>query len=98
MENDVTVSLEYPNGATGVFVACTHDPLGGVEYVKIFENFANHILNGEELFASMEDGLKEVQLANSIQLSGWTGLAIDHPSNSIEYDKLLEKKITEENR
>ena len=162
VENDVTVSLEYPNGATGVFVACTHDPLGtdrleldfdkgkivvensihatiyrfkqsesewnqtlsmtdfmmmrqnpenlyeteiieqtptyGVEYVKIFENFANHILNGEELFASMEDGLKEVQLANSIQLSGWTGMAIDHPSNSIEYDMLLEKKITEENR
>ena len=73
-------------------------PTYGVEYVKIFENFANHILNGEELFASMEDGLKEVQLANSIQLSGWTGLAIDHPSNSVEYDMLLEKKITEENR
>ena len=28
VENDVTVSLEYPNGATGVFIACTHDPLG----------------------------------------------------------------------
>ena len=28
VENDVTISLEYPNGATGVFVSCTHDPLG----------------------------------------------------------------------
>ena len=144
VENDVTISFEYPNGATGVFVACTHDPLGtdrleldfdkgkivvenatlatlyrfkqsesewnntlsmtdfmmmrqnpeniyeteileqtptyGIEYVKIFENFAKHILDGEDLFASMEDGLKEVQLANSIQLSGWTGLPVDHPS------------------
>ena len=113
VENDVTVTLEYPNGATGTFIACTHDPLGtdrlemnfekgkiivenanhatiyrfkktesewnntlsmtdlmmlrqnpehlyevevldelptyGVEYVKIFENFAHHILNGEKL-------------------------------------------------
>ena len=161
VENDVTVSLEYPNGATGVFVACTHDPLGtdrleldfdkgkivvensihatihrfklsesewnqtlsmtdfmmmrqnpenlyeteiieqtptyGVEYVKIFENFANHILNDEELFASMEDGLKEVQFANSIQLSGWTGLAVNHPSSMDEYNKLLEIKIEDDN-
>lgn len=28
VENDVTVLAEYPDGATGVFVACTHDPLG----------------------------------------------------------------------
>ncbi len=160
VENDVTISLEYPNGATGVFVACTHDPLGtdrleldfdkgkivvenatlatlyrfkqsesewnntlsmtdfmmmrqnpeniyeteileqtptyGSEYVKIFENFAKHILDGEYLFASMEDGLKEVQLANSIQLSGWTGLPVDHPSSTDEYDKWLEMKIQEE--
>ncbi len=28
VENDVTVVTEYPNGATGSFIACTHDPLG----------------------------------------------------------------------
>ena len=44
----------------------------------------------------MEDGLKEVQLANSIQLSGWTGLPVDHPSSTDEYDKWLEMKIQEE--
>ena len=160
VENDVTVSLEYPNGATGVFIACTHDPLGtdrleldfdkgkivvensnhatiyrfhqseqewneslsmrdlmmmrqnpdnlydveeikinntyGTEYVDIFENFANHILIGEPLFATMEDGLREVQLANSIQLSGWTGMPVDHPSNTGAYDAWLESKIKEE--
>ena len=160
VENDVTISLEYPNGATGVFIACTHDPLGtdrleldfskgkivvenstqaiiyrfhqseeewneslsmqdlmmmrqnpdnlyqteeikvsstyGTEYVDIFENFANHILTGEPLFATMEDGLREVQLANSIQLSGWSGMPIDHPSNTGAYDAWLESKIKEE--
>jgi len=160
VENDVTVTLEYPNGATGVFIACTHDPLGtdrlemnfdkgkivvensnqatiyrfhqseqewneslsmrdlmmmrqnpdnlydveeikvnptyGTEYVDIFENFANHILVGEPLFATMEDGLREVQLANSIQLSGWTRMPIDHPSNAGAYDAWLDSKIKEE--
>lgn len=28
VENDITLLTEYENGATGVFVACTHDPLG----------------------------------------------------------------------
>ncbi len=160
VENDVTISLEYPNGATGVFIASTHDPLGtdrleldfnkgkivvensnnatiyrflqseeewneslsmrdlmmmrqnpdnlyeveeikvnntyGTEYVDIFENFANHILVGEPLFATMEDGLREVQLANSIQLSGWTRMPIDHPSNAGAYDAWLDSKIKEE--
>ena len=160
VENDVTVSLEYPNGATGVFIACTHDPLGtdrleldfdkgkilvensnqatiyrfhqseqewnetlsmrdlmmmrqnpdnlydleeikvnptyGTEYVDIFENFANHILVGEPLFATMEDGLREVQLANSIQLSGWTGTPVENPSSPETYNTWLEKMIQTE--
>ena len=160
VENDVTISLEYPNGATGVFVSCTHDPLGtdrleldfvkgkivvenathatiyrfkqtetewnqtlsmtdfmmmrqnpenlyeteildhtptyGSEYVKIFENFANHILHGDTLYATMEDGLKEVQLANSIQLSGWTGMPVENPSSTGAYDAWLDSKIKEE--
>ena len=28
MENDVTIVTEYPGGATGSFVTCTHDPIG----------------------------------------------------------------------
>ena len=28
VENDVTAVLEYPNGATGTFITCTHDPIG----------------------------------------------------------------------
>lgn len=28
VENDVTIVTEYPNGATGSFITCTHDPIG----------------------------------------------------------------------
>lgn len=28
VENDVTIVTEYPDGATGSFITCTHDPLG----------------------------------------------------------------------
>lgn len=28
VENDVTAVTQYPNGATGSFITCTHDPLG----------------------------------------------------------------------
>lgn len=28
VENDVTIVTEYPNGATGSFITCTHDPNG----------------------------------------------------------------------
>ena len=162
VENDVTISLEYPNGATGVFIACTHDPLGtdrlelsfdkakivvensnrakvyrfhqseqewneslsmrdlmmmrqnpdnlysveeldfqptyGTEYVEIFENFINNILNEEPLFATMEDGLNEVQLANSIQLSGWTKQPVDNPSSETAYNDLLTQMMEKENK
>ena len=28
VDNDVTATLTYPNGATGVFITCTHDVIG----------------------------------------------------------------------
>ena len=73
------------------------NPTYGIEYVDIFENFASNILTGEPLFATMEDGLREVQLANSIQLSGWLGAPVNNPSSTEEYNAWLEKKIKEEN-
>ena len=37
VEDDVLATLEYPNGATGVFVTCTHDILG-TDRFEIFGN------------------------------------------------------------
>lgn len=160
VENDVTITAEYPDGATAVFVACTHDPLGtdrleinfskgkvviensnhatvyrfkqteeewnetlsmrdlmikrqtpeelyeveeftntpayGTEYVEIFENFAAHILDGTPLIASLADGLKEVSLANSIQLSGWKKEVVSNPCSTEEYNNWLNKMMETE--
>lgn len=159
VENDVTVLAEYPNGATGVFVACTHDPMGtdrleldfdrgkivvedsaraqihrfrdsedgwnkhlssadmeqlskteahhdteffdeglpyGISHAGIMENFARHIRLGEPLIATGLDGLRQVELANAIQLSGWVGEMIPIPCDSDRYDRELKKRMDAE--
>ena len=40
-------------------------------YGIVFENFAAHLLQGEPLLTTGWDGLREVQLANAIYVSGW---------------------------
>lgn len=159
VENDVTVLAEYPGGATGVFVACTHDPLGtdrleldfdggkiivedsaratvrrfrasepewnrtvtfgemermvrlpdhhdtrklsgglayGVSHVKIMENFARHIRLDEPLIATGEDGLRQVELANAIALSGWLGQRVSFPCDTARFDAELQRRMDEE--
>ncbi len=158
VENDVTVLAEYPGGATGVFVACTHDPMGtdrleldfeggkiivedsaravvhrfrrsepewnetvtademerlvrspdhhdsreldeglayGFSHAKIMENFARHILSGEPLIAAGEDGLRQVELANAIALSGWLGQKVSVPCDRARFDTELQKRMEE---
>lgn len=160
VENDVTVTTQYPGGATGVLVSCTHDPLGtdrleldfdqgkilvegskkatiyrfrqpeqvwnqtvdhmqmaylaatpeklytveeltaqqgfGTAYTEIFENYAEHIIGGVPLIANGEDGLRQVQLANAIQLSGWKNAPVAVPCDENEYDAWLQKRIDAE--
>lgn len=68
----------------------------GQDYVQIFENFADCILRGAEPIASVYDGLAQVQLANAIQLSGWTGQSVSLPCDSDSYDRCLGEKIRSE--
>lgn len=160
VENDVTVTAGYENGATGVLVCCTHDPLGtdrleldfdrgkilvegskkatvyrfrqpeqvwnqtvghmqmahlaatpgalyeveevvagqpfGSAYAEIFENFADHVTKGTPLIADGEDGLRQVQLANAIQLSGWLHAPVAVPCDEKQYDTELQKRIDQE--
>lgn len=160
VENDVTVLAEYPDGTTGVFVACTHDPMGtdrlemdfergkivvedscrakihrfhrsdgqwnetlsadamhdllkrggehhdtediaeglpyGVRHGELMENFARHIRLGEPLIATGLDGLRQVELANAIQLSGWLRQMVPNPCDPQLYDAELQKRMDEE--
>lgn len=159
VENDVTVLARYPGGATGVFVACTHDPMGtdrleldfeggkiivedsaratihrfrrrerawneslsmgemeqlqktadhhdteilekglayGLSHRAVMENFARHIRLGEPLVATGLDGLRQVELANAIALSGWLNTTVPCPCDSNEYNAQLQKRMDEE--
>lgn len=160
VENDVTVLAEYPDGTTGVFVACTHDPMGtdrlemdfekgkivvedscraklhrfhrsdsqwndsvdanemhrmlktgdrhhdtediaeglpyGVRHGELMENFARHVLHGEPLIATGADGLRQVELANAIQLSGWVREMVENPCDPQRYDAELQRRMDEE--
>ncbi len=158
VENDVTITVGYPNGATGVLISCTHDPMGtdrleldfdkgkilvegsnkatvyrfrkleqemnktlatgepeklapeemytkeelttdqhfATAYIEIFENFAAHIHCGAPLIADGEDGLRQVQLANAIQLSGWKNAPVSVPCDPAEFNAGLQQKIDTE--
>lgn len=160
VENDVTVLAEYPDGTTGVFVACTHDPMGtdrlemdfekgkivvedscraklhrfhrsdgqwnesvdaeqmhrllksgdrhhdtadiaeglpyGVRHGELIENFARHIRLGEPLIATGLDGLRQVELANAIALSGWLREMVPNPCDSARFDAELQRRMDEE--
>ena len=62
----------------------------------MFRNFAGYVLCDEAPIAPAEAGLLQVQLANTIQLSGWTGQEIAVPCSYERYNDYLDKKIREE--
>ena len=66
------------------------------DYVQMFRNFAGYILRDEDPIAPAQAGINQVQLANAIQLSGWTGQEVTLPCCSDDYDNWLARKIQEE--
>lgn len=171
VENDVTMIVEFPNGAPGVFTTCTHDAVGtdrleidldggkivvenskkatiyrylnkqgerctedelnkslsmmevamltsgngsggklfevetfentdgwGKQHLTVMENFAQHVLYGTPLLAPGEDGINGVNLANSSQLSAWTGREVPNPCDPEEYAQELNKLIAAEGK
>ena len=69
-----------------------------VDYVRMFENFAEYAAGAAPAIASGADGLAQVQLANAIQLSAWTGREVRLPCDTEEYNAHLARKIEEEIR
>ena len=76
--------------------ALTAGQPAGMAYVEIFENFAAHILRGQPLIADGEAGLRQVQLANAIQLSGWKNAPVPVPCDEEEFNRELQKRIDSE--
>ena len=74
----------------------TDDSAFGDDYIRMFENFADYVAGDAAAIATLEDGLRQVQLANAIQLSGWTGREVTLPCTAEKYDRHLQRKIDEE--
>ena len=169
VENEVTMMVEFANGAVGPFTTCTHDANGtdrleidldggkivvdnsktatvyryvhdgkrvtesvlndtmdmmsvarltsgnaggslvetetfenqdgwGYQHTTVMENFALHCLTGSPLLAPGSDGINGVNLANSSQLSAWTGREVPNPCDPEEYARELDKLIAAEGK
>jgi len=48
-------------------------------YQQVLRNFGDHLLNGTPLYADGRDGLREVQLANGVYVSGWEEKRVQLP-------------------
>ncbi len=149
VEDDVTAYLEYPDGATGVFIASTGEAPGTnrleitaergrlvfeggalsflrteesvPEFIRttessfgtpsvwnvsipagtsnpnphqvIIENHADAVLNGTPLIAPAAEGIRGLELGNSMLLSHLTGKTVSLPIDSAEFDTRLRKLI-----
>jgi predicted dehydrogenase len=56
------------------------------------QNFARHILFGEEFKCSARSGLGQLELANAILLSSWTDKELDLPIDRNLYEKLIDER------
>ena len=63
------------------------------QHVGVLNAFAAHLLRGEKLTASAEDGIRALALSNAIHLSSWTGTTVTLPGNEELFEKLLAERI-----
>lgn len=68
----------------------------GAAYSEIFENFAAYILSGDALIADGEAGLRQVELANAIALSGWKNAPVRVPCDPQEFNAFLQTHMDTE--
>lgn len=74
------------------------EPVGNL-YQDILRNFGQHLLNGTALYADGWDGLREVQLANAVYVSGWEEKKVQVPVHDDRYlNGLKARREMEKNR
>lgn len=65
-------------------------------YPQMLENFASHLLYGTPLYATGADGLRQVQLANAIYVSGWEECRVPVPVEPRRYTAGLSARQKQE--
>lgn len=65
------------------------------QHALIIQNFCNAIVAGEQLIAPASEGLNSLALANGMLLSAWTNKPVQFPIDSKEYQRELDKRISQ---
>ncbi|MFB3891427.1 MAG: Gfo/Idh/MocA family protein [Phycisphaerae bacterium] len=68
-------------------VQIENDP--GGDRINVIRAFAAHVLRGEEMVATGEDGLRQLEMTNAMYLSGFTGRSVDLPVDAAKMERLL---------
>ena len=66
---------------------------GEAGHKLIIENFANAILNDEELIAPAVEGINSLELGNAIMLSSFLGQTVELPMDADAYAEKLQDLI-----
>jgi len=67
----------------------------GEQHIGILRNFVKAIQEGEPLIAPAEEGIRQVELANAMLYSAWTGKTSQLPLDGRAYERLLKRRIAE---
>ena len=68
-------------------------------YGVVLQNFAAYLLHGEELLTDGWDGLRQIQLANAIYVSGWEERKVTLPVEEKRYlEGLMARQAEEQNK
>jgi predicted dehydrogenase len=67
----------------------------GPQHAAIIRNFCKAIKENEPLVAPAEEGLRSLELANAMVLSGMTKKAVDLPMDADAYEAMLNRLIAE---
>ena len=95
-ENEV--STEEFGGIPHSFRQIGLDQPGNL-YQEVLSNFGQHLLYGTDLYADGYDGLRQVQLANAVYVSGWEEKRVEVPVHDDRYlNGLKARQEMEENR
>ncbi len=65
---------------------------GAWGHAEVVRQFARAVRLGEAPVATAEEGLAELELANALLLSGYTGASVDLPLDRAAYDRFLERQ------
>jgi len=65
----------------------------GEQHKGIIKNWVNAILKGTPLLAPGAEGIRQVELANAIMLSGWTGEWATLPVDESRFEAELRKRV-----